>query len=84
MSESITNMKILRKFGELEHAIKCKCVEPCSAEDYLNAIEDIITRTGIGKTWTRNLMESKRVPKISREDKRPERPALKCQKCGST
>ncbi|MBW0583650.1 hypothetical protein O181_123365 [Austropuccinia psidii MF-1] len=47
-------------------------------------MEDIITRTGIGKTWTRIPMESKMVPRISREDKIPERPVLKCHKCGST
>ncbi|MBW0496649.1 hypothetical protein O181_036364 [Austropuccinia psidii MF-1] len=29
-------------------------------------------------------MESKIVPKISRKDKRPEIPVLKCNKCGST
>ncbi|MBW0557463.1 hypothetical protein O181_097178 [Austropuccinia psidii MF-1] len=29
-------------------------------------------------------MESKMVSKASREDKRPERPVLKCHKCGST
>ncbi|MBW0571953.1 hypothetical protein O181_111668 [Austropuccinia psidii MF-1] len=30
MSDSMTNMKILRKFGgDLEHAIKCICAEPC-------------------------------------------------------
>ncbi|MBW0467234.1 hypothetical protein O181_006949 [Austropuccinia psidii MF-1] len=52
MSESIINMKILRKCGgSLEHAIKCICVEPCSAEDYINSLEGIITRTRIGKTW---------------------------------
>ncbi|MBW0544458.1 hypothetical protein O181_084173 [Austropuccinia psidii MF-1] len=28
-------------------------------------------------------MESKMVPMISREDRRPERPVLKCHKCGS-
>ncbi|MBW0526330.1 hypothetical protein O181_066045 [Austropuccinia psidii MF-1] len=34
MSDSMSNMKILRKCrGELEHAIKCRCVEPCSTED---------------------------------------------------
>ncbi|MBW0527189.1 hypothetical protein O181_066904 [Austropuccinia psidii MF-1] len=47
-------------------------------------MEDIITRTRIGKTWTRIPMESKMVSKTSIEDKRPERPVLKCQKCGST
>ncbi|MBW0515349.1 hypothetical protein O181_055064 [Austropuccinia psidii MF-1] len=85
MSDSMINMKILRKCGgELEHAIKCRCVEPCSTEDYINAMEDIITRTRIGKTWIRVSKESKMVSKTYREDKRPERPVLKCHKCGST
>ncbi|MBW0547515.1 hypothetical protein O181_087230 [Austropuccinia psidii MF-1] len=47
-------------------------------------MKDIITRTRIGKTWTKIAMESKMVPKISREDRKPERPVLKCHKCGST
>ncbi|MBW0492388.1 hypothetical protein O181_032103 [Austropuccinia psidii MF-1] len=84
MSYSMIVMNILRKCrGELEHAIKCICVEPCSSEHYINAMEDIITRTRIGKTWTRNTMESKMIPKISKEDKRPEKPVLKIHKCGS-
>ncbi|MBW0552514.1 hypothetical protein O181_092229, partial [Austropuccinia psidii MF-1] len=82
---TLINMKILRKCGgDLEHAIKSRCVEPCSTEDYINAMEDIVTSIRIGKTWTRIPMESKMVPKIPREDKRPERPVLKCHKCGST
>ncbi|MBW0556159.1 hypothetical protein O181_095874 [Austropuccinia psidii MF-1] len=85
MSDTMINMKILRKCGgELEHAIKCRCVEPCSTEDYINAMEDIITRTRIGKTWTKIPMESKMVPRISRKDRKPERPVLKCHKCGRT
>ncbi|MBW0523272.1 hypothetical protein O181_062987 [Austropuccinia psidii MF-1] len=85
MSDSIINMKVLRKCGgEIEHAIKCRCVEPCSTEGYINAMEDIITRTRIGETWTRVPMESKIVSKTSREDKRPPRPVLKYHKCGST
>ncbi|MBW0507138.1 hypothetical protein O181_046853 [Austropuccinia psidii MF-1] len=44
-------------------------------------MEDIITRTRIGKTWIENTMESKVIPKISREDKKP---VFKCHKCGST
>ncbi|MBW0504025.1 hypothetical protein O181_043740 [Austropuccinia psidii MF-1] len=47
-------------------------------------MEDISTRERIGKTWTRTPMESKMVSKTSREDKWPERPVLKCHKCGST
>ncbi|MBW0486682.1 hypothetical protein O181_026397 [Austropuccinia psidii MF-1] len=53
-------------------------------EDYINAMEDIITRTRIGKTWTKSPIESKMVPKVSTENRRPERPVLKCNKCGST
>ncbi|MBW0466468.1 hypothetical protein O181_006183 [Austropuccinia psidii MF-1] len=79
------NMKVLQKCGgELEHAIKCRYVELFSKEDYINAIEDIITRTRTGQTWTRSFIESKIVPKTSREDRRPERPVLKCNKCGRT
>ncbi|MBW0555656.1 hypothetical protein O181_095371 [Austropuccinia psidii MF-1] len=85
MFDTMINTKILRNCaGELEHAIKYRCVEPCSTEDYINAMEDIIARTRIGKTWTEIPMESKKVPKISREDRKPERPVLKCHKCGST
>ncbi|MBW0509243.1 hypothetical protein O181_048958 [Austropuccinia psidii MF-1] len=47
-------------------------------------MEDIITRTRIGKTWTRTPIESKMVPKISRNEKKPEIPVLKFHKCGST
>ncbi|MBW0501841.1 hypothetical protein O181_041556 [Austropuccinia psidii MF-1] len=84
MSELMINIKKLRKCGgELEHAIKCRCVKPFSTGDYINAMEDIITRTRIGKTWVRVPMESKIVSKASRGDKRPEIPVLKCHKCGS-
>ncbi|MBW0541686.1 hypothetical protein O181_081401 [Austropuccinia psidii MF-1] len=84
MSDIMIKLKILRKCGgELEHAIKCRCVEPCSTEDYINAIKDIITRTRIGKTWTKTPMETKLVPKLSREDRKPERPVFKCHKYGS-
>ncbi|MBW0580216.1 hypothetical protein O181_119931 [Austropuccinia psidii MF-1] len=85
MSDTMINMKISRKCGgDLEHAIKSRCVEPCSTEDYINAMEDIITRTRIGKAWIRIPMDSKEVPKIPREDKRPETPVLMYHKCGST
>ncbi|MBW0554775.1 hypothetical protein O181_094490 [Austropuccinia psidii MF-1] len=47
-------------------------------------MEDIITGTIIGKTWTKIPMEYKMVPKIFREDRRHENPVLECHKCGST
>ncbi|MBW0540632.1 hypothetical protein O181_080347 [Austropuccinia psidii MF-1] len=46
-------------------------------------MEDIITRTRIGKIWTKLPIESKMVPKVPREDRRPEKPVLKCHKYGS-
>ncbi|MBW0501672.1 hypothetical protein O181_041387 [Austropuccinia psidii MF-1] len=52
MSDSMINMKILRKCGgELEHGVKCRCVEPCSTENHINAMDHIITKTRIGKAW---------------------------------
>ncbi|MBW0539177.1 hypothetical protein O181_078892 [Austropuccinia psidii MF-1] len=55
MSDTMINVKILRKCGqELEHAIKIRCGEPCSTEDYINAMEDIIPRTRIANTCTTN------------------------------
>ncbi|MBW0583665.1 hypothetical protein O181_123380 [Austropuccinia psidii MF-1] len=85
MSDTMINMRILRKCGgELEHAIKSSCVEHFSTEDYINSMEDIITRMLIGITWTKIPMESKMVSKIPTEYSRPEKPVLKCHKCGST
>ncbi|MBW0531199.1 hypothetical protein O181_070914 [Austropuccinia psidii MF-1] len=85
MFYSMINIKILRKCGgELEYAIKCRFVESCSTEDYINAMEDIITKTRIGKSWTTVPRESKMVSKAFREDKRPARPISKFHKCGST
>ncbi|MBW0559768.1 hypothetical protein O181_099483 [Austropuccinia psidii MF-1] len=47
-------------------------------------MQDIINRKRIGETWTRILMQYKSTSKTSREDKRLERPVLKCYKCEST
>ncbi|MBW0550006.1 hypothetical protein O181_089721 [Austropuccinia psidii MF-1] len=47
-------------------------------------MEDIITRTRIGKTWTKIAMESNISSKVPREDRKPEKPVLKCHKCGRT
>ncbi|MBW0473234.1 hypothetical protein O181_012949 [Austropuccinia psidii MF-1] len=85
MSDSIINMKVLRKCGgTLENAIKLRFVETFSKEEYINFMEDIITRKRIGKKWTRNPIEFKIVSKTSREDRIPERTVLKCHECGRT
>ncbi|MBW0521926.1 hypothetical protein O181_061641 [Austropuccinia psidii MF-1] len=79
------DMKILRKGGgALEKAIKSRCVEPCSTEEDINSMEDIITRTRIGNTCIRVPMESKMVSQTFRKDKMPETPVFKCHECGST
>ncbi|MBW0564774.1 hypothetical protein O181_104489 [Austropuccinia psidii MF-1] len=45
-------MKILKKCGGvLEHALRRRCIEPCSTEGYINALEDILTRAKIARTW---------------------------------
>ncbi|MBW0519470.1 hypothetical protein O181_059185 [Austropuccinia psidii MF-1] len=60
MSETMIHKRILRKCGgDLEHAIRRRCIEPCSTEDYINAMEDITTRKNIGRNWYKPPMESK-------------------------
>ncbi|MBW0504044.1 hypothetical protein O181_043759 [Austropuccinia psidii MF-1] len=50
MSEKMVHRMILRKCGgNLEHAIRGRCIETCSTEDYINSMEDITTRTKIGR-----------------------------------
>ncbi|MBW0563851.1 hypothetical protein O181_103566 [Austropuccinia psidii MF-1] len=46
MCETMIYKRILRKGGgDLEHAITSRCIDPCSTEDYTNAMEDITIRT---------------------------------------
>ncbi|MBW0472730.1 hypothetical protein O181_012445 [Austropuccinia psidii MF-1] len=79
------NMKVLRKCGGiLENVIKLRFVEPFSTEEYIKEMEEIISRTRIGETWIRNLMESKIIRNTYKEYRRSKRPVLKCKKCGST
>ncbi|MBW0534198.1 hypothetical protein O181_073913 [Austropuccinia psidii MF-1] len=48
----MVHMKKLKKCrGESEHSLRSRCIEPCSTEEYINAVEDIVTRTKIGRTW---------------------------------
>ncbi|MBW0553311.1 hypothetical protein O181_093026 [Austropuccinia psidii MF-1] len=87
----MVHMKILEKFErELEHALRSRCIELCSTEDYINALEDIMTRTRIGRTWKKleikssyNLFIKKEKP---REPFKPNTSNIneqrKCHKCG--
>ncbi|MBW0535438.1 hypothetical protein O181_075153 [Austropuccinia psidii MF-1] len=49
ISQKMVHMKILKKCGgELENALRSRCIEPFSREEYINALEDIVTRNKIG------------------------------------
>ncbi|MBW0529703.1 hypothetical protein O181_069418 [Austropuccinia psidii MF-1] len=60
-------MKILKKCGgELEPAPRSRCIEPCSTEEYIKALEDIVTRTKIGRTWKKFDIKSPNKPFIKK------------------
>ncbi|MBW0577331.1 hypothetical protein O181_117046 [Austropuccinia psidii MF-1] len=86
MSETMVHKRILRRCGgDLEHSIRRRCIEPFSTEDYINFMEDITTRTKIGRNWykppTDNMTSGKPIAKPNEShDKAP----LKSHKCGST
>ncbi|MBW0509233.1 hypothetical protein O181_048948 [Austropuccinia psidii MF-1] len=84
MSEKMLHKRILIKFGgDLDHAIRSRCIEPCSKGDYINAMEDITTRTKIGRNWYKPPIDNKNGWKpISRANKPQEKAPFKCHKCG--
>ncbi|MBW0553161.1 hypothetical protein O181_092876 [Austropuccinia psidii MF-1] len=78
--------RILRKCGgDLEHAIRSRFIEPCSTEDYINAMEDITNRTKIGRNWYKHPMDNKTggkpIPKLNQQH---EKSPSKCHQFGST
>ncbi|MBW0520203.1 hypothetical protein O181_059918 [Austropuccinia psidii MF-1] len=86
MSEKMLHKRILRKCGgDLENSIRSRCIEPCSTEEYINAMEDITTRTKIGRNWYKPPIANKASRKpILKPNKPQERAPLKCHKCAST
>ncbi|MBW0480394.1 hypothetical protein O181_020109 [Austropuccinia psidii MF-1] len=91
MSQKMVHMKILKKGGgELENALRSRCMEPFSTEEYINALEDIFTRAKIGRTWKKLYIKSSNKPFIKKDKPRdPFRPnkfksneKIKCHKCG--
>ncbi|MBW0586389.1 hypothetical protein O181_126104 [Austropuccinia psidii MF-1] len=82
MSETMVHKRILRKCGgDLEHAIRSRCIEPCSTEDYINAMKDITTRTKIGRNWYKSPKDNKTSGEpISKPNKPQDRLPLKCHK----
>ncbi|MBW0581962.1 hypothetical protein O181_121677 [Austropuccinia psidii MF-1] len=87
----MVHMKILKKCGgELEHALRSRCVESCSTEYYIHALEHIVTRTKIGRTWKKLDIKNPNKPFIKkynpRETFKPNtsnsNEQRKCHKCG--
>ncbi|MBW0481363.1 hypothetical protein O181_021078 [Austropuccinia psidii MF-1] len=87
----MVHRKILEKCGgELEHSLTRSCIEPCSIEEYINALEDLVTRTRIGRTWMKLNIKSPNKPFIKKDKpKGASKPntsnsneQIKCHKCG--
>ncbi|MBW0492254.1 hypothetical protein O181_031969 [Austropuccinia psidii MF-1] len=61
-------MKILKQFGgELKHSLQSRCIDPCSTEESINAVEDIVKRTKIGIKWKKLDNESPNKTFINKE-----------------
>ncbi|MBW0567214.1 hypothetical protein O181_106929 [Austropuccinia psidii MF-1] len=86
MSETMVHKRILRRCGcDLEHAVSSRFIEPFSTEDYINAMDDITTRTKIGRNWYKPPMDNKASGKpIPKPTKPHDKTSLECHKCGST
>ncbi|MBW0531461.1 hypothetical protein O181_071176 [Austropuccinia psidii MF-1] len=64
-------MKILKNCGgKLKHPLRIRCIEPSSTEEYINALEDIVTRTKIGRTWKKLDIKSPTKPFIKKDKPR--------------
>ncbi|MBW0504724.1 hypothetical protein O181_044439 [Austropuccinia psidii MF-1] len=67
----MVHMKILEKFGgELEYALRIRFIEPCSTEEYINTMEDIVTRTKICRIWKKVDIKSPNKPFIKKDKSR--------------
>ncbi|MBW0477570.1 hypothetical protein O181_017285 [Austropuccinia psidii MF-1] len=87
----MVHMKIVKRCGgELENALRRRFLEPCSTEEYMNALRVIVKRTQIGRKWKKLDMKSSNKPFIkkykTREPFKPNTPRTneqrKCHKCG--
>ncbi|MBW0580588.1 hypothetical protein O181_120303 [Austropuccinia psidii MF-1] len=67
----MVHMKKLKKCGgELELSLRSRCIEPCTMEEYINALEDIVTRTKIVRTWKELDIKSPNKPFIKKDKPR--------------
>ncbi|MBW0545083.1 hypothetical protein O181_084798 [Austropuccinia psidii MF-1] len=87
----MVHIKILQKCEELVHSLRRRCTELCFLEEYINALEDIVTGTKICRTWKELDIKSPNKPFINREKARyPFKPntsntneKIKCHICGA-
>ncbi|MBW0532738.1 hypothetical protein O181_072453 [Austropuccinia psidii MF-1] len=71
MSQFIIHRKILRQCrGDLEHAVKSRTTDQSSAEDIINILEEVTTRTKIGSSRV-NLKTISNTPRRDSVDKNP-------------
>ncbi|MBW0509964.1 hypothetical protein O181_049679 [Austropuccinia psidii MF-1] len=86
MSETIIHKSILiRCGGDLECAISRIFLVPFCKEGYINAMENITTRTNIGRDWYKPPMDNKTSGKpIPKRNKPHDKAPLRRHKCGST
>ncbi|MBW0544167.1 hypothetical protein O181_083882 [Austropuccinia psidii MF-1] len=71
ISQTMLHIKILKKCGgELEHALRSRYIEPFSTEEYINALEDIVTRSKIGRNWKKVDIKSPNKPFIKKYEPR--------------
>ncbi|MBW0508351.1 hypothetical protein O181_048066 [Austropuccinia psidii MF-1] len=82
----MVNEIILKKCGgELENAIRSRCIDPFSTEDFINSMEDITTRKEIGRNYYKPPIDIKISGKtIQRPNKPQDRAPFKVHKCKST
>ncbi|MBW0576774.1 hypothetical protein O181_116489 [Austropuccinia psidii MF-1] len=82
MSQTMVHKSILRRCGgDLENAIRSRCIEPFSTKDHINAMEGITTRKKTGINPNCNITSGKPIPK---PNKPYEKAPLKFHKCVST
>ncbi|MBW0568577.1 hypothetical protein O181_108292 [Austropuccinia psidii MF-1] len=86
MSRTMVHKRILRKCGgDLEHSIRSRCIEHFSTEDHINYMEEITTRTKIGRNWYKPPMDNKPSGKpIPKPNTPHDKAPLKCHNCRST
>ncbi|MBW0553858.1 hypothetical protein O181_093573 [Austropuccinia psidii MF-1] len=93
MNIQMRNHKLLTQIlGELEHALRCRCNQNCTLDDFPKTLQDVRKRTNIGK-FTRHRSSSfkeKQPLRVEIKDKPKERVAEmarkknSCHNCGST